>query len=81
MNQVTPSHHMSMSYRTLFVLSLHLRLGFPCVLFTSPHIISSLHPEDGGSKVLRNTGILPRHSRRHNPEDYDLYRLFLVFSD
>jgi hypothetical protein len=37
------------------------------------HSLQSLHPEDGGSKVLRNIGILPCHiTRRDNPEDYDL---------
>jgi hypothetical protein len=33
--------------------------------------VSSLHPEDGGSKVLRNIGIPTRY---HNPEDLDLYQ-------
>jgi hypothetical protein len=28
----------------------------------------SLHPEDGGSMVLRNFGFLPQHSQRHNAE-------------
>jgi len=31
--------------------------------------MKSLRPEDGGSKVLRNAGILPQH---HNPKDLDL---------
>jgi hypothetical protein len=33
----------------------------------------SLHSEDGGSKVLRNVGILLQHTTWHNnPEDLDL---------
>jgi hypothetical protein len=30
------------------------------------------HPEDGGSKVIQNVGILPQHAWCHNPEDLDL---------
>jgi len=31
------------------------------------------HPEDGGSMVFRNVGIISRHTTRcHNPEDHDL---------
>jgi len=31
--------------------------------------LSSFHPEDGGSKVLRNVGIRPHHfTRSHKPE-------------
>jgi hypothetical protein len=30
-----------------------------------------LHPDDGGSVVLLNVGILPHHTtRRHNPDDH-----------
>jgi len=29
-------------------------------------------PEDGGSKFLRNVGILHKTTRHHNPEDLDL---------
>jgi hypothetical protein len=32
----------------------------------------SLHPEDGGSMVLRNVDILPNITRHQNPEDLDL---------
>jgi len=38
-----------------------------CVCLLSQH--HSLHPEDGGSKVLQNIGILPHC---HNPEDLNL---------
>jgi hypothetical protein len=31
-----------------------------------------LHPEDGSSIDLWSVGILPQHTRRHNPEDVDL---------
>jgi len=33
---------------------------------------NSLHPEDGGSKVLQNVDILPHQYVAHKPEDYDL---------
>jgi hypothetical protein len=32
----------------------------------------SLHPEDGGSMVLRNVGILPQHHTASQPRNFDL---------
>jgi hypothetical protein len=43
----------------------------------------SLHPEDGGSKVLRNVGILPHHytvSRLRRPRNQSLYLLVSRFN-
>jgi len=30
------------------------------------------HPEDGGSNVFRNDGVLPQHYAASHPEDLDL---------
>jgi hypothetical protein len=35
-------------------------------------IVTPCSFEDGGSKVLRNAGILPQHHKHHNPEELDL---------
>jgi hypothetical protein len=64
------------------------RFGVPCCLHLDGEINGayiyallsqrhSLHPENGGSKVLRNVGILPHHhtvsqSRRHRNESSPL---------
>jgi len=37
------------------------RFGGPCCVHLHGEVIYVLHPEDGGSMVLRNVGILPQH--------------------
>jgi len=36
--------------------------------------VHRLHPEDGGSKILRNVVSYHNTGRRYNPEDFDLNR-------
>jgi len=68
---------------SLLLSNIHLGILFLNTWFRRREICGSdggedssrnLHLEDGGSKVLRNVGILPRH----NPEDLDLKMVHVI---
>jgi hypothetical protein len=67
----TPPYPVSL--RSILILSSHLRLRLPSGLFpANTDMIRWFHPKDGGSKVLRNVGILILLCVGSNPEDHDL---------